>query len=269
MPSKRVLTALVGLPLFLLLTFKAPHPIFSLAVLLVALLGLQEFYDLAEAGDSRVQKFTGLLMGALLIRGFYHGDFTLIVRILALAVLVTFIFRTFSGRTVTQAVQEVGVTFLGLMYVCFLFGYLLLIREQANGRAWIFFLFLLIWSGDTGAYYVGRAFGKRKLLERISPNKTREGAVAGLLSTVAAAWLCRPFLFPDVAFWSVTFLALSLGVAGQVGDLAESLIKRAAGAKDSGTLFPGHGGILDRFDGILFASPILYYAVWLGSLQPA
>jgi phosphatidate cytidylyltransferase len=269
MPSKRVLTALVGLPLFLLLVFKAPLSVFSLAVLVVALLGLKEFYDLMEGGDTRLQKFLGLLMGALLIRSFYYADFTLIVRVLALAVLLTLIVRTFSGRAVTHAAQEVGITFLGLMYVCFFLGYLVLIRDQAHGQAWIFFLFLLIWAGDTGAYYVGRAFGKRKLLERISPNKTVEGAVGGLASTVAAAWLCRPFLFPEVTVFSITLLALVLGLAGQVGDLAESLLKRSSGAKDSGTLFPGHGGVLDRFDGILFASPILYYAVWLGYLQPA
>lgn len=269
MPSKRVLTALVGLPLFLLLVFKASHPVFSLAVLVVALLGLKEFYDLAARGENGVQKFLGLLMGALLIRGFYYADFTLMVRVLALAVLVTLLFRTFSGRAVTHAAQEVGVTLLGLLYVCFFFGYLVLIREQPNGRAWIFFLFLLIWSGDTGAYYVGRAVGKRKLLEKISPNKTVAGAVGGLATTVAAAWLCRPFLFPDLPVWPTTILALVLGVAGQVGDLAESLIKRASGAKDSGNLLPGHGGVLDRFDGILFAAPVLYYAVWLGSLQPA
>ncbi len=269
MPSERVLTALIGLPLFLLLVFKASHPVFSLAVLVVALLGLKEFYDLVGRADTGVQTFIGLLIGALLIRSFYYGDFSLIVRVLALAVLLTLIVRTLSGRALTQAVQEVGVTFLGLMYVCFLFGYLVLIREQGDGRAWVFFLFLLIWAGDTGAYYVGRTFGKHKLLEKISPNKTVEGAVGGLASTLAAAWLCRYFLFPHLSVLSITFLALVLGVAGQVGDLAESLIKRASGAKDSGTLFPGHGGILDRFDGILFAAPVLYYAVWLGSLQPA
>ena len=264
MPSKRVLTALIGLPLFTLLVFKGSPFIFFLAVLIVALVGQNEFYQIIEKENLHLQKFSGLLMGALLIRGFYYyEDATLILRVILFSLLVILIFRTFSGREVTHAVTEISVTFFGLFYVCFLLGYLILIQREEQGQAWVFFLFLVVWAGDTGAYYAGKLFGKRKLFPKISPKKTIEGAVGGLSSSLIVAVVARSLFFPQYGLVQIAFLGICLGGIGQIGDLAESLLKRSSGCKDSGRLFPGHGGVLDRFDSILFASPVLYYLLWL------
>ncbi len=262
MPSKRILTALAGIPLFVFLIFLGSPYLFYLSVLIIALMGLNEFYCLLESEDTRLQKFFGLLMGALLLRGFYYQDFTLILRSIVFSLLLLLVLRTFPRRDVTHAVKEIAITFFGLFYVCFLLGYLLLIRGQEYGRAWIFFLFFAVWAGDTGAYYIGRHFGKHKLYPRISPKKTLEGSVGGLFCSLAVSVISRFLFFPEYNLLHMILLGGALGIAGQIGDLSESLLKRSAGSKDSGSIFPGHGGVLDRFDSILFASPVLYYLVW-------
>jgi len=264
MPSKRVLTALVGLPLFILLIFRGSPSLFFFSVLIVALQGQNEFYHLLESGEVRLQKFLGLLMGALLLIGFYTEDGRLVAASISLFLILILVFRTLSMRDVAQAAKEIGVTFFGLFYVSYFLGYLILIRGQEHGRAWIFFLFLVIWAGDTGAYYLGSRFGKHKLFLKISPKKTWEGAVGGLACSLAASAVGQYFLFPANDLNHMVLLGGGLGLIGQIGDLAESLLKRSSGFKDSGSVFPGHGGILDRFDSILLASPVLYYAVWFG-----
>jgi phosphatidate cytidylyltransferase len=266
MPPKRVLTALVGIPLFFLLVLQGSPYLFFLSVLIIALMGQNEFYSLLEGEDTRLQKFTGLLMGALILRGFYYEDFTLILRSIVFSLLLLLVLRTLSRRDVTHAVKEIAVVFFGIFYVCFLLGYLILLRgREHDGQAWIFFLFFAVWAGDTGAYYLGRRFGKHKLYPRISPNKTLEGAAGGLFCSLAASVVGKVLLFPEYSLLHIVLLGGALGVVGQIGDLSESLLKRSSGAKDSGLIFPGHGGVLDRFDSILFASPVLYYVVWLGA----
>jgi phosphatidate cytidylyltransferase len=205
-----------------------------------------------------------LLMGALLLSGFYSGNGAFVSGVVAVFILLILVFRTLSGREVIYAVQEVGVTFFGLFYVSYLFGYLLLLRELEDGRAWTFFLFLAVWAGDTGAYYIGTRFGRRKLFQKVSPKKTVEGSVGGLLCSAMAGGIGKILFFPAAAFLPMALLGAGLGLIGQIGDLAESILKRSSGIKDSGFLFPGHGGVLDRFDSIIFASPALYYLLQSG-----
>ncbi len=266
MPPKRVLTALVGIPLFVLLVLQGSHYLFFLSVLTIALMGLYEFFSLQEGEDTRLQKLFGLLMGALLLRGFYYEDFTLILRSIVFSLLLLIVLRMFSRRDVAHAVKEIAIVFFGIFYICFLLGYLILLRGwEHHGQAWIFFLFLTVWAGDTGAYYLGRRFGRHKLYPRVSPNKTLEGSAGGLLCSLAAAVVGKVLFFPEYSLLHMVLIGGVLGIVGQIGDLSESLLKRSSGAKDSGSLFPGHGGVLDRFDSILFASPVLYYVVWLGN----
>ena len=263
MASKRVLTSLVGLPVLAVVVLWSPPLVFFAALLVVALLGQMEFYTLLEHRGRRLQKLLGLLGGALVLRGFYYGDATLVLRVLVLLVVVLLLGRTFSSRAVETAADEVGVTLLGLFYVPFLFGYVLMLRDLDQGRLWVLFLFAAVWAGDTGAYYLGSRFGRRRLHPRVSPRKTWEGAVGGLGCSLAAAALAGALLFPGRSAAAMAGFGGLLGAAGQAGDLAESLIKRCSGSKDSGSLFPGHGGVLDRFDGVLFAAPLLYYVLWL------
>ncbi len=264
MPSKRVLTALVGLPVLVLLVFHGSTLLFFLAVLIVALIGLDEFYHLLGGGGLKVQRFLGLLLGSLLLVGFYAGNGGLVAGVVASSILLVLLFRVFSSREVNQAITEIGITFFGVFYVCYLMGYLILLRGEASGREWIFFLFLTVWAGDTGAYYLGTYLGRHKLYPKISPKKTCEGALGGVACALIAATVGWKVLFPSASLSILLPLGGGLGVIGQLGDLAESLLKRCSGTKDSGSLLPGHGGVLDRFDGILFAAPILYYLITLG-----
>jgi phosphatidate cytidylyltransferase len=135
-------------------------------------------------------------------------------------------------------------------------------RGLEEGRIWILFTLVVVYFGDTTAFYVGRAWGKRKLAPKISPSKTVEGGLGAIGGSIAGALFFRFFFFPQLHTSHALALAVGVGVVGQLGDLFESLLKRSAQVKDSGTLIPGHGGLLDRIDSVLFASPLVYYYSW-------
>ncbi|GGE25236.1 phosphatidate cytidylyltransferase [Marinithermofilum abyssi] len=155
-------------------------------------------------------------------------------------------------------INEMAYLFFGSIYIGYGFSYMLQTRLVTEGMAWSLWVLAVTWANDTGAYFIGRKWGKRKLWPAVSPNKTREGSLGGLLLSLVVSWGLLAF-FPQLGeWWTVTGLALLIGVAGQLGDLVESAIKRTTGVKDSGSLLPGHGGILDRFDSLLFVFPILH-----------
>jgi phosphatidate cytidylyltransferase len=147
----------------------------------------------------------------------------------------------------------------GFVYVPFFLGHVILIHAWQDGALWVLFLLAVVFSGDTAAYYTGKAVGRHKLCSKISPGKTVEGAIGGIGGSLLAGCLFK--IYGGIYLpWALCLgLALLLGVAGQIGDLVESMMKRTVKIKDSGTLLPGHGGVLDRIDGLLFATPVLYY----------
>ena len=169
------------------------------------------------------------------------------------------------GDVSVAARQAVRLGF-GLVYVPVMMAPLARIRMEHDGMALIFFLLASTWLGDTGAYFAGRAFGKTPLFPRVSPKKTREGVLGGLLLAVVGASIFKAFLPLDLSWPVVIVLAAVLDVAGVVGDLVESMLKRAFGVKDSGSIMPGHGGILDRLDSLLFTGPLLWAVVLLRSV---
>jgi phosphatidate cytidylyltransferase len=148
---------------------------------------------------------------------------------------------------------------MGLVYVPFLLGHLILIRDWYQGVTWTFFLLAVIFAGDTAAYYTGKAFGRHKLAPGISPGKTVEGALGGLAANLAIGALFKKCCFTEFGWGYWIALIMVMGILGQAGDLFESRLKRSVHKKDSGRIFPGHGGILDRIDALLFAAPTLYY----------
>jgi phosphatidate cytidylyltransferase len=164
--------------------------------------------------------------------------------------------RSTEELTGVLQVQSAGI--FGFIY-CGLFGGLAIrLLHFENGAVWLFGLLAIVFSGDTFAYLTGRLFGRRKLLEPVSPKKTIEGAAGGLVGSMIAGALLATFFLPSYPIGSVVLMALATGAFAQVGDLFESLLKRVAEVKDSGTIMPGHGGMLDRLDGILFAAPVFY-----------
>jgi phosphatidate cytidylyltransferase len=258
---KRVISGLLFLPVFYLVTWVLPPVYFMALVLAAVAVGQFEFYRMAQAQGSHPLQVPGIAVGALIVVEFYHPLVPALGTLLPVAASAFLIMtaRLFSPRPVDGAIEDVASTLLGVFYVALLFAYQVGVRTGEDGKQWLVFLYFIIWASDIGAYSIGIPFGKRRLYEKVSPKKSIEGLLGALVASAAMALLCRVWFMPPVGAGEAIAIALMLAVAGTIGDLVESLFKRAAGFKDSGTIIPGHGGILDRMDSMLFAAPVLYY----------
>jgi len=256
---KRIIAALVLTPLFLILIIKGSYVHYSMLVVVLASLGLWEYFNLIGDRVDRRLRNIGILWGVLLAGGFHVGSSQVIIAMLALGFISVCLVRLSKVGDLGTVFQEIGYTFLGPLYVGLLLGHLSLIRATVEGREWTLLLFFTIWMGDIAAFYTGLSIGKHKLYPEISPNKTIEGAIGGTLGCFMVVAAAKVFYMNQLSVVDVAVLSIGIAVMGQLGDLCESMFKRAAGVKDSGNLIPGHGGILDRFDSVLFAAPFLYY----------
>ena len=155
--------------------------------------------------------------------------------------------------------QPAVVTVFGILYVNWLLGYAFWLRDLESGKEWVLLLVWVTWLGETAAYLVGSAAGRHRLAPMVSPKKTVEGAVAQLVVSVLAAVIAQMWFFPALGLAGAALVGLALGVSGQIGDLVESALKRSVGTKDTGSIIPGHGGVLDRIDSLLFNTPVLFY----------
>ena len=231
----------------------APDWLFLIAMEAFVILGLLEYFNLAERKGFFINRYLGLFFGALLPLQFYSPGETIV---LVLAILSLCVFN-FQRNLREQALISTALTFFGLMYVSWSFSFLSRIRHLWHGSLWIFYCVSIIKLGDAAAYFVGKRFGRHKYAGTISPNKSVEGAVAGLVTTLVGSVLSK-FYLPNVSLFDLIILGVVLGIVSQLGDLIESLLKRDAGVKDSGVI-PGLGGILDMLDSLFPAIPILYY----------
>jgi phosphatidate cytidylyltransferase len=257
---KRVISGLLFLPIFYLFTWKLPPVYFGALVLAAVVVGQDEFYRMAKARGIAPNSVLGVLLGALVILEAYHPMYFGVGKFYIAACLVlVMIARLFSTRPVDGALEDISATFTGIVYVAVLFGFQVTIFKGVDGRQWLVFLYLIIWASDIGAYSIGIPFGRHRLYEKVSPKKSIEGLIGALAAAAAMALLCRSWFMPRIDAVEAVVLALVLAAAGTIGDLVESLFKRAAGVKDSGVIIPGHGGILDRMDSMLFAAPVLFY----------
>ncbi len=181
--------------------------------------------------------------------------------VLSLATLVVFIASMLHISETDKGMEASMRLGAGLVYVPLLFSYVLLVRGLPQGLYWLFLTLAVTWAGDTGAYFAGRAFGRTKLFERVSPKKTWEGAAGGFLFSIAFACAFKALFLPSLTWGQAVLLGALLDVVGVLGDLVESMFKRAFGVKDSGWIMPGHGGILDRIDSLLFTAPLTWVLV--------
>jgi len=260
MPSKRVITSIVLVPILYIIVWELPAGYFAGLALLAAVLGQHEFYQMDRARGKKPLALLGMALGAIIILEFTHPLLPGVAKLtLTAGLLVIMLARLFSEQPVEGAGEDIAATLLGVMYVALLFGYQVGIRLGPSGKQWLVLMYLVIWASDTGAYYVGTAFGRHRLYEKISPKKSIEGLVGGVLASVIVALICRIWFLHSLHIGDAVFLGVILAIVGTLGDLVESLLKRSSGVKDSGTLIPGHGGILDRMDSMLFAAPVLYY----------
>jgi phosphatidate cytidylyltransferase len=296
---KRVLTAVVLVPLVLALLFKGPDWLYSGVIGLVAVLAVHEYLGIARHSQENLQLHwyvvlvaTGLyFLGHSLhnITAFGQNSFGTRfetwtyditgIRVLPLLLLALGLFL----KDLRSSLPVAAISYLGFVYIAITLGEISLMGHQPNGRILVFVFLLAVWSGDVFAYYVGRSLGRHKLAPAISPGKTWEGAVASTLGAILVSVLLFRYIhgignllvkldsFPSnsimyadapiyaVSWWLAAAFGVCVNIAAQLGDLVESALKRGAGVKDSGTLLPGHGGILDRIDAMLLAAPVLWF----------
>jgi phosphatidate cytidylyltransferase len=247
---------LIALPILLVFILKTGFFSFFCLILGLTAAGLLEFYRMAFP-LRRYAGFVAAFAGSFLLPAVV---FNCLPFILCLTLLFLFIalLTLFSIRDIKQSAGEAGLFLLGFLYLPLLMSYLVLLREMDHGVKWIFLLLIIVMSGDTAAFYVGSSLGKRKLYPIVSPNKSVEGMVGGLGGSILGTLLAGATFFPELTVAGAVATALFVGLLGQLGDLFESLLKRSFGVKDSGNIFPGHGGMLDRLDSVLFAAPSLY-----------
>ncbi len=313
---KRVITAVILIPIVIVALFKAPLWLFTLLVFGVAVLAAHEYLGIAQAQGFRPMVVASYFFLLLSFAVFYVmaqllstikfdaalGGFVAMLLFAGLPVItllspLVYLLLGLSRDPLSQALPSAAISYLLLPYVAFTLGVLVILQPMVNGPLYLLFLMLLVWCGDIAAYYVGRAVGKHKLAPRVSPGKTWEGSAGSVLGAVVLGLLLFHFIdsiagalqgvhllrlgndtpsgphlgHPPV--WFVVLFAVCVNVAAQLGDLVESALKRGAGVKDSGSLLPGHGGILDRIDALLFALPVglIFYIAGMGrhfSLQP-
>jgi phosphatidate cytidylyltransferase len=258
--AQRVLSALVAIPVVVILVAWGPAWLFTVFVLGLAVGAQLELYRMFGGAGIEADREAGLVLGALVVVAFAAGRPVLLPLALSVAVIVVVALGLRRDAGSERAWTGVTLTLLGVCYCAWLLGHAIWLRALPDGRALILFALGVTWSGESAAYFVGRRVGRRPLALRLSPGKTVEGAVAQLIASVAAALAAAPLV--PLVLSEAAAIGILLGVVGQLGDLSESFLKRSAGAKDASHLIPGHGGLLDRLDSLLFNLPALYYWVY-------
>jgi phosphatidate cytidylyltransferase len=290
---KRIATAVVLIPIVMLLVLRAPVPVLAVFAATVALLTVYEFLKLTESYGVQPLRlptyiFAGLLFLLLAVSAAAEtpqlSALKFVLELGFAAAIAPFIFLTITMRRaeLSSAYPAAAASAFAFVYIAVPMAMLVQLRQQWAGAFWLLYLLLVVWAGDIFAYFVGRSVGRHLMAPRISPKKTWEGAAASLAASLVVGVLLfshalqissfllrvgliqrRDGLFglekPEM--WPIILLTIIVNIAAQLGDLVESLIKRGAGVKDSGAILPGHGGMLDRIDALLFAAPVLWYYV--------
>lgn len=253
---KRVLSALIAVPISLFFIYLGGLP-FTIVVGALTFLGIKEFNAMLEKDCIKPVKLLSYFTAFAIIVVSYLGNDFLLNAMIVFPFILLFIFLILTYHK--YKLKDIIYTFFGTVYNAVLFSYLILIRLHTNnGFGMTILLFACVWVNDSAAYFLGSYFGKNKLCPKISPNKTIEGSVGGVLGGLIPA-IIGGVIFLKLGLAHSVIIGLISAVLGQLGDLAESIIKRTFKTKDSGRFMPGHGGVLDRFDSILFVVPVLYY----------
>lgn len=260
MHLKRWITGLSALPFLFALIYKGGERLFAIVITVFAVIGLWEYFRLVfKEARPRVVAALGFAATPLILSAAYARAFDLIVAVLSVDLLLAGMITLKSYRENPQAMEAVNKQLLGLVYIPLGLAHLVLLRGEVDGMLWTFWLLCVVFAGDIGALYTGFFVGRHKLCPAVSPKKTVEGSIGGLAANVLVGALFKLLFVPHLPWGPCLFFFVTVGAAAQAGDLFESILKRAARIKDSGTLLPGHGGVLDRADALLFAAPVAYY----------
>ena len=262
MDPRRLYSALVFLPLLYVGIRYSPSWLFSLLIGTVALFALWEFLSLYFPNTSsiRTKGFSCLITALLLVMVHKGVPEILLVGLLGIVAIIMAGFFI-SPIAAKHRLPDWAAYIFGVLYVGLFLGHYILLRNLENGVALVFFVILVTWLSDTGGFFVGKTLGKHPLASSLSPKKTIEGLLGGVLFSVVGAILSQFTFVPFFSLGQCVMLGVGLALFGALGDLAESAIKRSVSAKDSGTIIPGHGGVLDRVDSLLFTGPAMYYYV--------
>ncbi len=251
---KRIATAIIGIPLLIFMLIMGDIYLF-LPILIISLIGLYEFYSALEGKGYKPFFYLGYMFTFTILSGFYYKS-TLpyfLINIVLLIMLLSFI----QLKKHKYSIVDCALTTYGILYIPLLLGHIILTAALPK-RECVWLIFIVAWSTDTFAYFGGLIFGSKKLCPKISPKKTIAGAIWGVIGSVVACGLFASIYFNDYIILFMSFGLLS-SILSQLGDLTASQIKRHVEIKDFGHIFPGHGGVLDRFDSILFTAPAVYY----------
>ncbi|HEV2721392.1 MAG TPA: phosphatidate cytidylyltransferase [Thermoanaerobaculia bacterium] len=254
----REITAAIASPIAIWIIGWSPNPVYDGVIGLIGTLALYEFLVLGRRKGFRLPIVICIAAMLFIIAAFILEPLSVEMGVF-LTLLVIPGTYLFNDGSLDDALPSSGIAVLATLYVGMLGGSLVRLHNDfPEGPKLIFFLLLIVWLGDAGAYYCGKTFGKHKMSPRISPKKTVEGGIGGVVTSVVTAVVCHFTFFKTFPLLHAVIAGVILSIAGMIGDLAESMWKRSAAVKDSGTLIPGHGGFLDRFDSIFYTAPILY-----------
>jgi phosphatidate cytidylyltransferase len=233
--------------------------IFDIVIVAMIIAGLYEFFTMLEKKGISIYKYFGIGMGAVIPLSILFG-FELTKKWELLFIVLTLLFliiMQFKRRNNSGVIVDISTTLFGILYISWFMSFLIKIRDLRGGMGLLSTVLIITKLGDTGAYLIGVRFGKTPLIPRISPNKSVEGAIGGLLFSILGAVICKPFL--GFSYLHLIVLGALLGGLAQLGDLSESLMKRDCQVKDSGSILPGMGGMLDAIDSVLFTAPVFYF----------
>jgi phosphatidate cytidylyltransferase len=259
--KRKVWVGLGMIPPLIFLIALFHSSVLHLMVLLATFLGLREYYNLVLPHSKWIERAVGIGLGLILSLIISFGDMKEISPFLVLILLVLAILVMAVSQDLSSTISHLGMALFGILFIGFLLAYVSLIRNMPNGRTWVLFLIITVWAGDISALLSGSFLGKHKLYPKISPNKTFEGLGGAIVGSIIVALAFSWLFIPNLKMGSCILLVLGLGILGQLGDFTESMLKRSAQVKDSGTLIPGHGGMLDRLDSFLFSAPFLHYSL--------
>jgi phosphatidate cytidylyltransferase len=259
--KRKVWMALVMIPPIILLIVLGHSAVLHVMVFVATFFGLREYYHLVLPRSKWIERAVGIGLGLVVSIIISFGEIKEISPFFVIVLLILSLLFMVTSKDLSSTTSNMGMALFGILFIGFLLAYVSLIRNMTNGRLWVLFLIITVWAGDISALLSGSFFGRHKLYPKISPKKTFEGLVGAIVGSIIVALAFALLFIPNLQKGSCILLAIGLGVFGQLGDFTESMLKRSAQVKDSGTLIPGHGGMLDRLDSFLFSAPFLHYAL--------
>lgn len=256
---------MIALPLLILCVYYASQGLFAGVIFIIVALALHEFYRMALPQRRRLEGSLSIVVGVCCSVGLaYATNLPALLLSIVLPCLVLTLLYLFRIQDMQTVSRDMAISLFGLLYIPMLLSHAVLLRGLPAGRDWIFLVLFVVMASDSLAYFVGMNLGKHRLYEAVSPKKSIEGSLGGLAGGVLGATICKFWFFAELGGLDVVLIGLGVGAFSQLGDLVESMLKRSFDVKDSGALIPGHGGLLDRLDSLLFAFPMTYYyAAWM------